>query len=600
VSSDNRIDPHLVAQLDLLASDATLTFGAMAAELGQYQLLGRLGSGGMGTVFRARHRRLKKIVALKVLRLDAQDDDGLSARFAREVEAIGQLQHPNIVQAYDAGEAGGVSYLAMELVEGRDVESLCRATGALPWRSACEIVRQAALGLQHAHERGFLHRDVKPSNLLISTSGVVKIADLGLARLVHSEAASLTDAGSVVGTANYVSPEQVRGDEIDARSDLYSLGCALYRMLAGNVPFPAPQFKTRDSKLHGHSELIPEPLGKVRPELPPELPAIVNRLMAKSPEDRFATAADLAQALESLTSNEELGELTKQFVLPLASDDPAGSAPLGSRGSTTSPNAGSTALIELPQRRPRAWNRIGMVAGCCLAGAISLAVGVSLYHRSAPLPFDDSQAQAHMPLNAWQPVLGTHDPVALVWPKDDANSIFKPTEDRFFLTCTGSGMASLGRMERPSYQLQMELHQHDWPGSCGFFWGGRQIRKPEGEVWRCQALQLTHVRGGRNADKYYLTRVQLEVPVDPNRGAHFSGDVARQEIPRPVAGAKSLEIKFLASKLVEVKWNGQILPELVKEELAPRISFEEHAGHFGIYLDSASCVVSDVRIKRLQ
>src|SRR5205085_2054689 len=130
---------------------------------------------------RAEHLRLKKIVALKLLRFDAQHDDNLAARFAREIEAIGRLHHVNIIQAYDAGEAGGITYLAMELVEGQDVDSICKSQGPIPWQAACEIIAQAARGLQHAHENGLLHRDIKPSNLLVSTAGVVKVADLGLA-----------------------------------------------------------------------------------------------------------------------------------------------------------------------------------------------------------------------------------------------------------------------------------------------------------------------------------------------------------------------------------------------------------------------------------
>src|SRR5262249_53049416 len=196
--------------------------------LGPYVQLERLGAGGMGQVFKARHAGLDRVVALKVIRKDRLSDPDLARRFLREIRAIGQLSHPNIVLAYDAAEAGGTFFLAMEYIEGTDLKRLVSKRGPLPIEQACDYVRQAALGLQHAHERGLVHRDIKPSNLLLAKGETVKIADLGLARLyVGSEPvddSTLTQEGMAMGTPDFMAPEQAEeSHRVDIRGDIYSL-----------------------------------------------------------------------------------------------------------------------------------------------------------------------------------------------------------------------------------------------------------------------------------------------------------------------------------------------------------------------------------------
>jgi WD40 repeat protein/serine/threonine protein kinase len=269
--------------------------------LGSYVLLERLGEGGMGQVFKARHQNLGRLAALKLIRRDRLANDEVVQRFHREVQAVAKLSHPNVVVAFDADEAGGTHYFAMEYVEGTDLGKRIKTSGPLPVDQACDFIRQAALGLQHAHERGMIHRDIKPSNLLLTKKGdAVKVLDLGLARLVRSQEGSnsgntLTNQGMLMGTPDFIAPEQARNSHnIDARADLYSLGCTLYFLLTGQAPFAAD---TATEKLYKHWFEEAQPLEQLRPEIPPAVALIVRRLMAKRPDDRFPSAATLVEAL---------------------------------------------------------------------------------------------------------------------------------------------------------------------------------------------------------------------------------------------------------------------------------------------------------------
>ncbi len=272
----------------------------LSEQLREYRLLEKLGEGGMGTVYKAVHQRLQRQVAIKVLPPGRTNDPQAVARFEREMQAVGRLDHPNIVRATDAGEHNGVHFLVMEFVAGENLaQYLQRHGGRLPAAVACELARQAALGLQHVHDNRLVHRDVKPSNLMVTPAGVVKILDLGLAGLrpqqTQPAAPALTSEGSLMGTMDYVAPEQLNdAHAVDIRADVYSLGCTLYHLLAGRVPFPAP---TAVQKMAAHQLTEPEPLSRVRPDLPPALVQVVARMMAKKPEQRFATPLAVAQAL---------------------------------------------------------------------------------------------------------------------------------------------------------------------------------------------------------------------------------------------------------------------------------------------------------------
>ena len=279
------------------------------AQLGPYAIEHEIGRGAMGAVYRATHTKLKREVALKILPSSMQDRvDGLE-RFHREMAAVGQLDHPNIVKATDAGEFEGVHFLAMELIDGVDLERLI-AAGKFDCASACEIARQAALGLEHICEHGLVHRDIKPSNLLLDKTGMVKILDLGIAKLRDAECTNLqTTAGKLMGTPDFMAPEQIHSTHsVDIRADIYSLGCTLYNLLVGKPPFYGPQYKTELSKYVAHSREKPTSMRRLVNGLPPEVEKIVGCMMAKNPDDRFQTPQAVVQALTPFSNASQLGE----------------------------------------------------------------------------------------------------------------------------------------------------------------------------------------------------------------------------------------------------------------------------------------------------
>jgi serine/threonine protein kinase len=279
--------------------------------LGQYALLRRLGEGGMGQVFLARHRRLDRLDALKVVRPDHVADENSLRRFLREARAAARLNHPNIVGIYDANEHDGTHFIAMEYVEGCDLYRLVKGRGPLPVAQACNYVMQAARGLQHAHERGMVHRDVKPHNLLLTSDGsTIKVLDMGLARLRAFEdrresEGALTKSGAVMGTPDYMAPEQaIDSHDVDIRADVYSLGCTLYFLLTARPPFPDASLT---QKLLWHQQKEPEPVEATRPDLPGELVAVIRKLMAKSPGDRYQVPAQVEQALAPFVNLQHAG-----------------------------------------------------------------------------------------------------------------------------------------------------------------------------------------------------------------------------------------------------------------------------------------------------
>lgn len=274
-------------------------------ELGGFMIESVAGRGGMGVVYRARQRQPQRRVALKVIAPELADDPAFRARFEREWTIAAQIEHPNVIPVYAAGEERGILFIAMRFVDGTDLRSVIARDGRLEPNRAVPIVDQVAQALDAAHSSGLVHRDVKPANILIATTGGrhhVYLTDFGLTRPADaSTGLTVTGAGALVGTIDYIAPEQARGEPVDARTDVYALGCVLFQALTGTLPFPADNDL---AKLFAHATQDAPTLRERAPEVPAAFEAVVARAMAKDPADRYPSAGDLGRAAMAAASGE--------------------------------------------------------------------------------------------------------------------------------------------------------------------------------------------------------------------------------------------------------------------------------------------------------
>jgi YVTN family beta-propeller protein len=371
-----------------------LTTGSV---LGDFRIEGELGRGGMGVVYRATQLSLGRPVALKVIASGLAGDEGFRERFGRESRLAASLDHPNVIPVYAAGEHDGVLYIAMRYVEGTDLRALIRKESRLDPLRAAGVVAQVASALDAAHERGLVHRDVKPANVLVGARGGgehVYLTDFGLTKRSASET-SLTGAGEWVGTLDYVAPEQVRGDVVDGRADIYALGCVLYEMLTGRVPFP----RENDlAKLWAHiSDDAPSAL-ELAPDSPPALAAVAERAMAKDPADRFAEAGMMGRvALASVPGGADTGARARAAAAAALATGPAapGGAPTQAartrkaRLSRLAGALGASQPVGAAEARPRSGRRLALLATVALLAGCATAALL--------LAFEDDEAAETSP-----------------------------------------------------------------------------------------------------------------------------------------------------------------------------------------------------------
>lgn len=299
--------------------------------LGKYKLLGHIGTGGMSSVYLAEHVRMADKRAIKVLPKKRVEDASYLARFQLEARAIASLNHPNIVTAYDIDNDGDTHYIVMEYVDGLDMQALVKRDGPLDFATAADLLAQAADGLEHAHSKGVIHRDVKPANLLIDQEGSVRLLDMGLALVAAQDDESLTVANNenVLGTADYLAPEQaLNSHTVDHRADIYGLGCTMYFLITGSPPFSDGTLAQRIAK---HQNQMPEPIKKKRPDCPGELEGIVWKMIQKEPQYRYQSCADVAEVLHKFAASVPKGEPIRAGVGPThGSGTPSSSISFGS------------------------------------------------------------------------------------------------------------------------------------------------------------------------------------------------------------------------------------------------------------------------------
>lgn len=300
-SSWNDAAPPIVDELPLPTGEQATSPMAVEIELPGYKILRKLGEGGMGTVYEATNELLQNRVAVKVMQRTAVADSAAVDRFLTEMRAIGGLDHCNLVRGLDARQEGKQCFLVMELLDGDNLQQLRRRGELSDVEEICEVVGQTAEGLEYVHRQGMIHRDIKPANLMLTKEGVVKILDLGIARIQEgNESGGLTSAGIIMGTPDFIAPEQTRdASAVDHRADIYSLGCTFFYLLAGRVPFPNEDYASGIDKIIGHRSDEPKLPEKVASTLPSGVMEILDKMIAKDPEDRYQSAAEVVQALQT-------------------------------------------------------------------------------------------------------------------------------------------------------------------------------------------------------------------------------------------------------------------------------------------------------------
>ena len=282
-----------------------------AQQIPGFQILGKIGQGAMAVVFKAKQLSLARIVAIKVLPRRLSENQEFVDRFYREGRAAAQLNHANIVGAYDVGESGGYHYFVMEYIDGQTVYDLLQDKGRLDEQTALTYVLQVAKALEHAHARGFIHRDVKPKNVMITKAGDVKLADMGLAREVDDYETATAEAGRAYGTPYYISPEQIRGEiKIDFRADIYALGATFYHMVTGKVPYDGP---TPSVVMHKHLKEPLLPPDHVNTRLSAGIGEIIEVMMAKDPDERYVSTTDLISDLQAVAQGQPPMQARKRY-----------------------------------------------------------------------------------------------------------------------------------------------------------------------------------------------------------------------------------------------------------------------------------------------
>jgi serine/threonine-protein kinase len=388
------------------------------AEHPRYAVIRELGAGGMGVVYKAEHRIMGRLVALKVMAPHLTAKSGAVERFRKEVRAAAQLNHPNIVTAHDADEAGGMHFLVMEYVEGTSLDRFVAKKGPLPVPMACNFIRKAALGLQHAHEKGMVHRDIKPQNMMVTRKAEVKVMDFGLARFVNNEEEMptggrlpfgagkpvvdpVTNPNLLMGTPDYLSPEQARNSHnVDNRSDIYSLGCTLFFLLTAKPPFA--HAGSLIDKLLAHTEEPPPSIRELRSDVPTGLASVLEKMMAKNPDDRYANAAEVAAAVlpylratpeadvvEAAVPASGVGIGGEATPAPVVRASPVFDTEPAAEGSTVE---GSPRPRKKKSRKrvPPWWKRPGAVAGAAAIGLLVIIPIVAKKRDSATPPKNDT------------------------------------------------------------------------------------------------------------------------------------------------------------------------------------------------------------------
>jgi serine/threonine protein kinase len=572
--------------------------------LGQYRVVEQLGRGGMGIVYRAVHTRLKKEMAIKLLLFRQGAEARAVARFQREMEAIGRLDHPNIVRATDAGEFEGAHYLVMELIDGLDLFQLVRRWGRLPVADACELIRQAAAGLQSIGDLGFVHRDIKPSNVKLSSKGEVRILDFGLALLCgdFDRSGEMTGSGQAMGTADYMAPEQWESSHtVDIRADIYSLGCTLFTLLAGRPPFSGPGYESGPRKMTAHLNVPFPNIRDLRPEAPVEVASLLQRMGAKSPADRPAEPSEIVRGLAPFCKSADVVALvssTKPADTLPAQPHVAGPAE-GTRRAGSGRTPSEAARSDVVGRQPRRFRRFA------IGGAAVLAIAAALPFVPDPFRAKEKNPDAPPPKNnllapavkamGWQNLLAV-EPTPRLWtPGFNSLLDYKPGGERLIVQSTAA-LIKLGETAAADYRLQIGFRQVRWTGDFGLYFDGRS----EEDGFRFQLIDLRRT-DPKSEQPFSLVRGTGLIKPPPAPGLRpflATQSFATVRLHRPLDNSEQLlEIEVRAHRVRSVRFGGDVYRELPGDAPNdPGPTSRELPTELGIACLGSSITISTARI----
>jgi|GEM_PF-1745269 len=578
--------------------------------LNEYELVEPIGRGGMGLVYRARHVLLQRTVAIKVLLHLALADEKAVRRMRRESAAAGRVQHPNIVYATDAGESDGVHFLVMEFVQGIDLSKLVAVANPLSVADACEIMRQAALGLAHIAKCGLVHRDLKPSNMMLASDGTVKILDLGLALLREeqlNDGETPTQSGYLLGTADYVAPEQLLDShDADVRSDLYSLGCSLFKLLSGQAPFGGSEHGSVARKLTAHQHDAPPAIAELRPDVPPEVAAVLDRLLAKRPGDRFQTPMELVEALTPLAKGANLEALCATareraeldgLPMPQPSWTPRPTeASTQARGATPTPSPIPGLAAAWP---PWIWP-VSIAIG---ALAVSIALVAVAPWRNRSLTQVPPVLTILMPADS-PPQFGLYNlgtaPREFIWPgyvKSPFPPQYDPGTDRLTVLSENFQLIQMGYYDGRPATFSIDIEQRPWHGDAGLFFNLHL--KDTGKSPKVAAFTpiFFQYHPGVKSEHMQVRMTNAWIGIQPLAFEHAFERGEEIEFP-----SKRLRLSVTANRngVRRIAVNGQPVPELTDEPARSRYESRDLKGVWGLYSIQTNKLLSPTWFSNLE
>lgn len=627
---------------------------AIARRLGQYDLEEPLGRGGMGVVWKARHRFLDQTVAVKFLTPESWTDPQAVARFYREMRAVGRVVHPNLVRAIDAGQYDGHHVLVMECLSGMTVRDLLAKVGPLAVADAAEIVRQASLAVAAIAAAGMTHRDLKPSNLFLTAEGTVKVMDLGLARF-HRDPAEhdLTHSGNLLGTIDYMAPEQSEDPRaVDVRSDLYSLGCTLFALLTGRAPFSGSGYSSIESRLRAHRESSPPGLCEFRTQIPESLEGLVSTLLAKSPTQRLHSAEELARRLIPFAQDARLKSLYERSLQSLPPGEVRPTADVSGRPSSPSSRPITRSEVETseisaapvspdaptPREKPNAfigtkvatgnhgriWGLGVGIAGAALLAAAAIPTfwpwwpaAPTGMEFSPPLKVENPIPEGRDDRNDAPSVRLVdysdsppsqlysaldHRPIPVYWKENEGVDFTKwdALKGEFVVSNQEQAVFALARLDQHDFSLEIHLHQIGWAGNVGVFLGLADWtigqRTPG---WSCHCFLVDQSEDDRGNRKHRLvfSRLTALPGVDQTIDLNFESEASEELLS--LRGEAALDLTIKHGRIHRLVFAGQELDQMRQDinDVTPNVHWN---GPLGVIVNYGAATFRRARLQRLE